>query len=133
MKKFNIIFIILFLCICSSSCQNPKNEINKNLIEEAVKAICGKMCSPKEPNAICPIKRPPPDIEVFIMNKEDGIFSIHPEFSGKNMKAEPYIEIYNVLTSATTKGKWIKYTWNGKEKNAFIMLSDTGYIVGSEY
>lgn len=68
---------------------------------------------------------------VYIMEK-GGNLLVHPSLLGKNLKevAEP---AYEAVSKATPTGTWVKYVWQGNEKNAYVRNTKTGLIVGSGY
>lgn len=68
---------------------------------------------------------------VYII-KEDGSVLVHPSLVGKNLK-EAAMPAYEAVTMATPQGKWVKYVWNGAEKNAYVRKTNDGEIVGSGY
>ncbi len=37
---------------------------------------------------------------------------------------------YDAVIQATLEGNWVKYQWDGKEKNAYVRKTKTGVIVG---
>ena len=68
---------------------------------------------------------------VFIM-EESGNVLVHPLLVGKSLK-EKAASAYDAVVKATLEGNWVKYEWNGKEKNAYVRKTKTGVIVGSGY
>lgn len=68
---------------------------------------------------------------VYIMEK-GGNLLVHPSLLGKNLKevAEP---AYEAVSKATPTGTWVKYVWQGNEKNAYVRNTKSGLIVGSGY
>jgi hypothetical protein len=68
---------------------------------------------------------------VYIM-EESGNLLVHPSATGKSLK-EIAAPAYDAVVQATMEGTWVKYEWNGKEKNAYVRKTKTGVIVGSGY
>ena len=68
---------------------------------------------------------------VFIM-EENGQMLVHPSLVGQSLKdkAEP---VYNECSKATADGTWVKYEWQGAEKNTYVRKTKEGLIVGSGY
>ena len=52
--------------------------------------------------------------------------------AGQNLK-EKAMPAYEAVTKATPEGTWVKYQWQGKEKNAYVRRTKSGAIVGSGY
>lgn len=72
------------------------------------------------------------DPYIFIM-KEDGQMLVHPSLTGKNIKGGDMDVIYKEVSKATDDGTWVKYQWQGKEKNTYVKKAKGGLIVGSGY
>jgi hypothetical protein len=68
---------------------------------------------------------------VYIM-EEDGNVLVHPSLVGKNLK-EAAMPAFEAVSQATMEGNWVKYEWQGAEKNAYVRKTKTGVIVGSGY
>jgi hypothetical protein len=68
---------------------------------------------------------------VFIM-EESGNVLVHPSLVGKSLK-EKAAPAYDAVVQVTIESIWVKYEWNGKEKNAYVRKTKTGVIVGSGY
>jgi hypothetical protein len=68
---------------------------------------------------------------IFIM-KGDGTMEVHPTLAGKNIKGD-MAPIYNEVSKADATGLWVKYKWQGKEKNTYVRKTKNGLIVGSGY
>ena len=68
---------------------------------------------------------------VYIM-EENGKLLVHPSLTGENMK-EKAAPAYDAVVQATMEGNWVKYQWQGNEKNAYVRKTKTGIIVGSGY
>lgn len=68
---------------------------------------------------------------VYIM-EENGNLLVHPSLVGQNLK-EKAAPAYDAVIQATPAGNWVKYEWQGKEKNAYVRKTKSGLIVGSGY
>lgn len=68
---------------------------------------------------------------VYIMEKE-GKLLVHPSLTGENLK-EKAAPAYDAVVQATKDGNWVKYEWQGKEKNAYVRETKSGVVVGSGY
>lgn len=68
---------------------------------------------------------------VYIM-EQDGKLLVHPSLEGQNLK-ETAMPAYEAVSQATEEGKWVKYEWQGAEKNAYVRKTEEGAIVGSGY
>ena len=68
---------------------------------------------------------------VYIM-EEGGKLLVHPKLTGESLK-EKAAPAYDAVVQATMEGNWVKYEWDGKEKNAYVRKTKTGVIVGSGY
>ena len=51
--------------------------------------------------------------------EESGNVLVHPSLVGKSLK-EAAAPAYDAVVKATLEGNWVKYEWNGKEKNAYV-------------
>jgi len=67
----------------------------------------------------------------FIM-EEDGKMLVHPTLTGKSLK-EAAPPVYEALMHAGPEGTWVKYEWQGKEKNTYAKKTKSNLIVGSGY
>jgi hypothetical protein len=67
----------------------------------------------------------------FIM-AEDGKMLVHPTLSGQSLK-EAAPPAYDALMQASAEGTWVKYEWQGKEKNTYAKRTKNNLIVGSGY
>jgi hypothetical protein len=68
---------------------------------------------------------------VYIM-ETNGNLLVHPSLVGQNLK-EKAAPAYDAVVQATPDGTWVKYEWQGKEKNAYVRTTKSGVIVGSGY
>ncbi|MCU0603783.1 MAG: hypothetical protein MUC33_14110 [Desulfobacterales bacterium] len=68
---------------------------------------------------------------VYIMEK-GGSLLVHPTLLGKNLK-EVVAPAYEAVSKATPGGTWVKYVWQGAEKNAYVRSTKNNLIVGSGY
>jgi hypothetical protein len=67
----------------------------------------------------------------FIM-EEQGKMLVHPTLTGKSLK-ETAPPVYDALMQASPEGTWVKYEWQGKEKNTYAKRTKSNLIVGSGY
>ena len=127
MKRATIISLalILGLCLVAGAFAADRDAIKKQVdqivvsINSGEKAQDFKDAAQNKPNY------------VFIM-EEGGQMLVHPSLVGQSLKdkAEP---VYNECSKATTDGTWVKYEWQGKEKNTYVRKTEDGLIVGSGY
>lgn len=127
MKRATIISLVLFLglCLVAGAFAADRDAIKKQVDEIVVSINSGekaqdfKDAAQKKPNY------------VFIM-EESGEMLVHPSLTGQSLKdkAEP---VYNECIKATADGTWVKYEWQGKEKNTYVRKTEDGLIVGSGY
>ena len=68
---------------------------------------------------------------VFIM-QADGKLLVHPKLAGQDLK-EKAMPIYQALQPATPVGAWVKYEWDGKEKNTYAKKTKSNLTVASGY
>ena len=68
---------------------------------------------------------------VYILEK-GGNLLVHPTLMGKNLK-EAAAPAYEAVSKATPAGTWVKYQWQGAEKNAYVRSAKGDLIVGSGY
>jgi hypothetical protein len=68
---------------------------------------------------------------VYIM-EESGKLLVHPSLTGESLK-EKAAPAFDAVVQATMEGNWVKYQWQGAEKNAYVRKTKTGVIVGSGY
>ncbi len=103
----------------------PNRDAYKKKVDDVVAAING---GKKAADFKSAAKEDP---YVFIM-KSDGTMEVHPTLEGKNIKGDMEV-IYKELTKADANGLWVKYQWQGKEKNTYVRRTNDGLIVGSGY
>lgn len=127
MKRATIISLalILGLCLVAGAFAADKDAIKKQVDEIVVSIDSGKKAQDFKDAA-----QNKPHY-VFIM-EENGQMLVHPSLVGQSLKAkaEP---VYNECSKATTDGKWVKYEWQGKQKNTYVRKTKDGLIVGSGY
>jgi hypothetical protein len=68
---------------------------------------------------------------VYIM-EESGKLLVHPSLTGESLKVKA-APVFDAVVQATMEGTWVKYQWQGAEKNAYVRKTKTGVIVGSGY
>jgi fibronectin type 3 domain-containing protein len=127
MKRATIISLalILGLCLVAGAFAADRDAIKKQVdqivtsINNGEKAQDFKDAAQNKPSY------------VFIM-EENGQMLVHPSLVGQSLKAkaEP---AYNACIKATPDGTWVKYEWQGKEKNTYVRKTKDGLIVGSGY
>lgn len=127
MKKYCLIAlaIIVSLSLTGIASADDKDAI-KAQVDEIVVAIDGG----KTPADFADAAKKEP-YYVYIM-EESGNLLVHPSLVGQNLK-EKAAPAYDAVVMATPEGTWVKYTWNDKEKNAYVRKTKSGAIVGSGY
>jgi hypothetical protein len=127
MKRVTIIFVALILGICLAT---GAFAADKDAIKKQVDDIVVSIDSGKKADDFKDAAQNKPSY-VFIM-EEDGQMLVHPSLVGQSLKekAEP---VYNECSKATADGTWVKYEWQGKEKNTYVRKTKDGLIVGSGY
>jgi len=127
MRRTTIISLalILGLCLVTGAFAADKDAIKKQVDEIVVSIDSGKKAQDFKDAA-----QNKPSY-VFIM-EENGQMLVHPSLVGQSLKdkAEP---VYNECIKATPDGTWVKYEWQGKEKNTYVRKTKDGLIVGSGY
>jgi hypothetical protein len=127
MKKNALMVVVLIvgLLLAAGVFAQDKDAIKKQ-VDDIVMAIDGgKMASDF---ASAANNKP---YYVYILEKGGNVL-VHPSLVGKNLKeaAEP---AYEAVSKATPAGTWVKYMWQGNEKNAYVRNTKAGLIVGSGY
>jgi len=127
MRRVTIIFVALILGICLAT---GAFAADKDAIKKQVDDIVVSIDSGKKADDFKDAAQNKPSY-VFIM-EEDGQMLVHPSLVGQSLKekAEP---VYNECSKATADGTWVKYEWQGKEKNTYVRKTKDGLIVGSGY
>ncbi len=127
MKKYFLMMLIVVVGLALTGVVSAadKDAIKAQVDEIAVAIEGGKPVSDFADAA----KRKPH--YVYIM-EESGNLLVHPSATGKSLK-EIAAPAYDAVAQATMEGTWVKYEWNGKEKNAYVRKTKTGVIVGSGY
>ncbi len=101
---------------------------DREAIEKGVLAV---VSSGNFDDATCKANAPE-SLYIFIM-AEDGQLIVHPKKDEiKNLNTPKYQVIYDQVSKASPEGNWIKYNWDGKEKNTFVKKSGDK-IVGCGY
>lgn len=127
MKKYALMMVVMVmgLALAAGVFAADKAAIEKQVNDIVMAIDSGKMASDFESAA----QNKP--YYVYIMEK-DGKLLVHPTLEGKNLK-EAAMPVYEAVSKATKDGTWVKYEWNGAEKNAYVRETDNGEIVGSGY
>ena len=127
MKKcfLMMLVVIVGLALTGVVSAADKDAIKAQVDEIAVAIEGGKPASDFADAA----KREP--YYVYIM-EENGNVLVHPSMVGESLK-EKVAPAYDAVVQATMEGTWVKYEWDGKEKNAYVRKTKTGVIVGSGY
>jgi len=127
MKKYALTMVVLVagLSLAAGVFAQDKDAIKKQ-VDDIVMAIDGG----KNASDFASAANNKP-YYVYIMEK-GGNLLVHPSLLGKNLKevAEP---AYEAVSKATPSGTWVKYVWQGNEKNAYVRNTKSGLIVGSGY
>ncbi len=127
MKKYALTMVVLVagLSLAVGAFAQDKDAIKKQ-VDDIVMAIDGG----KNASDFASAANNKP-YYVYIMEK-GGNLLVHPSLLGKNLKevAEP---AYEAVSKATPAGAWVKYVWQGNEKNAYVRNTKSGLIVGSGY
>ncbi len=124
MKRVLFVLVMVALsCFATQVLAADQAAISKN-VDEIVAAIDnGKEASSYAADAYTPY--------AFIMQK-DGMMIVHPTLAGEDLKAKA-MPIYEALQGATPEGVWLKYEWQGKEKNTYAKTTKNDLIVASGY
>jgi Na+-translocating ferredoxin:NAD+ oxidoreductase RnfG subunit len=127
MKKYALMMVVMVmgLALAAGVFAADKAAIEKQVNDIVMAIDGGKMASDFESAA----QNKP--YYVYIM-KKDGKLLVHPTLEGKSLK-EAAMPVYEAVSKATKDGTWVKYEWNGAEKNAYVRETDNGEIVGSGY
>jgi hypothetical protein len=127
MKRAMIISLVLVLglCLVAGAFAADRDAIKKQVDEIVVSINGGEKAQDFKDAAQ---KKP---YYVFIM-EESGELLVHPSLTGQSLKdkAGP---VYDECIKATADGTWVKYEWQGKEKNTYVRKTEDGLIVGSGY
>lgn len=124
MKRFALIlsfFSILFLAVTASALENSTISTNVDSIVAGIDS--GEDVMAIEAQAYEPY--------AFVMDP-DGKMLVHPTLAGKSLK-EVAPPVYEALKDAGPEGMWVKYEWNGQEKNTYAKKTQNNLIVGSGY
>ena len=123
-------FLILLVVVVGLSLTGVVSAADKNAIKAQVDEIAIAIEGGKPASDFADAAKRKPHY-VFIM-EESGNVLVHPSLVGKSLK-EKAASAYDAVVKATLEGNWVKYEWNGKEKNAYVRKAKTGVIVGSGY
>ncbi|MBF0303309.1 MAG: hypothetical protein HQK73_09730 [Desulfamplus sp.] len=113
MKRVALISLVLLLGLCV-----PFSAIaaDKEAIEKGVSAV---VSSGKLDDETCKANAPE-SLYIFVM-EEGGKLLVHPKKDAiQNLNAPKYQVIYDEVKKASPEGVWVKYNWDGKEKNTFV-------------
>ena len=127
MKKYLLIMLVVMVGLSLTGFVSAADkDAIKAQVDEIVVAIEGGKPASDFADAA---KRKPH--YVYIM-EENGTVLVHPSLTGQNLK-EKAAPAYDAVVQATLEGTWVKYEWQGTEKNAYVRKTKTGVIVGSGY
>ncbi|ADW18762.1 hypothetical protein Despr_2626 [Desulfobulbus propionicus DSM 2032] len=116
-----LLMIVLFLV--ANVMAEDRMAIEKNVNELATAIEAGKDASSFAADAYTPY--------VFVM-EINGTLLVHPTLAGENLK-DKAMPIFEALLNATPEGKWVEYTWKGKEKHTFAKRQGASLIIASGY
>jgi hypothetical protein len=122
-------FLIMLVVIVGLSLTGVVSAADKDAIKAQVDEIAIAIEGGKPVSDFADAAKRTPHY-VFIM--ESGNLLVHPTLPGKSLKDEA-APAYDAVVQATLEGNWVKYEWDGKEKNAYVRKTKTGVIVGSGY
>ena len=124
MKRFMVMLsLVVTVLFAPHAFSADREAISKN-VDEVVAAINGgKEAAGFAADAYTPY--------VFIM-EANGKLIVHPKLAGQDLK-EKAMPIYQALQAATPAGLWIKYEWDGKEKNTYAKKTKSNLTVASGY
>ena len=124
MKRVLIVLSLVTVMLFATQAMSADREAIKNNVDEVVNAIDGgKDAKSYAADAFAPY--------VFIM-QADGKLLVHPKLAGQDLK-EKAMPIYQALQPATPVGAWVKYEWDGKEKNTYAKKTKSNLTVASGY
>jgi hypothetical protein len=123
-------FLIMLVVIVGLSLTGVVSAADKDAIKAQVDEIAIAIEGGKPVSDFADAAKRTPHY-VFIM-EESGNLLVHPTLPGKSLK-EAVAPAYDAVVQATLEGNWVKYQWDGKEKNAYVRKTKTGVIVGSGY
>ena len=127
MKKYFLVMlaVVVGLALTGVVSAADKDAIKAQVDEIAVAIEGGKPASDFADAA----KRKPHYVYII---EENGTVLVHPSLTGQNLKEKAAVA-YDAVVKATLEGTWVKYEWQGAEKNAYVRKTKTGVIVGSGY
>ena len=118
-----VLAMVMLSCFATQAMAADKTAISKNVDDIVAALDSGKEASSFAADAYTPY--------AFIM-KKDGMMIVHPTLAGQDLK-EKAMPIYEALQKATPEGVWLKYEWQGKEKNTYAKTTKDNLIVASGY
>ncbi len=127
MKKYSIIMLV---AIVSLSLTGVVTAADRGAIETQVNDIVVAINGGKQPTDFASAAQNKP-YYVYIM-EQSGLLVVHPSLTGKSLK-EVAPPVYDAVAQGTPDGKWVKYQWQGAEKNAYVRKTSSGVYVGSGY
>jgi len=127
MKKY---FMIMLVVIVGLSLTGIVSAADKDAIKAQVDEIAVAIEGGKPASDFADAAKNKPHY-VYII-EENGKILVHPSLVGESLKEKAAVA-YDAVVQATLEGNWVKYQWDGKEKNAYVRKTKTGVIVGSGY
>lgn len=122
---------ICLVCLCllvSFSLAASAMAADRDAIKQNVDQVASEINSGTSPEDI---QANDYDPYVYVM-QDDGMLLVHPELEGESLK-ELATPVYDAIMQATFDGSWVDYEWKGKQKHAYVRMTDGGLIVGSGY
>ena len=127
MKKY---FLITLVVVVGFLLTGVVSAADKDAIKAQVDEIVKLIDAGKTPASFADAAKRKP-YYIYIM-EESGNVLVHPSLVGKSLK-EAAKPAFDAVIQATPDGNWVKYDWQGKEKNAYVRKTKSGVIVGSGY
>lgn len=115
--------MVALMLFTSQAFATDREAISKNVNDTVAAIDGGKDAASIAADAYTPY--------VFIM-QADGKLIVHPKLAGQDLKEKAMV-IYQALQAATPQGVWVKYEWDGKEKNTFAKKTKNNLTVASGY
>ena len=129
MKKYLLIMLVVLVGLSLTGIVSAA-DVDKDAIKAKVDEIAVAIEGGKPASDFADAAKLEPHY-VYIM-EESGNVLVHPSLVGKNLK-EAAMPAFEAVSTATMEGGWVKYEWQGAEKNAYVRKTKTGVIVGSGY
>ena len=129
MKKYLLIMLVVMVGLSLTGVVSAA-DVDKDAIKAKVDEIAVAIEGGKPASDFADAAKLEPHY-VYIM-QEDGKLLVHPAHTGKNLKDVAKVA-FDAVAQATMEGGWVKYEWQGAEKNAYVRKTKTGVIVGSGY